>query len=74
LHYTYGKLLEDSRVKLAGAEKQYRTSGAEEIPRYYKGWLNLGQGCGARRRSMTRRRMAYRQAAGARTRFATRRT
>lgn len=41
LHYTYGKLLEESGES-AGAEKQYRTS-VQKDPRYYKGWLNLGR-------------------------------
>ncbi|MFZ5627539.1 MAG: tetratricopeptide repeat protein [Spirochaetota bacterium] len=41
LHYTYGKLLEESG-ETAGAEKQYRIS-VQKDARYFKGWLNLGR-------------------------------
>jgi tetratricopeptide (TPR) repeat protein len=60
LHYTYGKLLEESGEK-AGAEKQYRTS-TQKDPRYFKGWLNLGR-VSAQAGKFDQAESAYRQAA-----------
>lgn len=60
LHYTYGKLLEESG-ETAGAEKQYRTS-VQKDPRYYKGWLNLGR-VSALGGKFDQAENAYRQAA-----------
>lgn len=59
LHYTYGKLLEDSG-ELAGAEKQYRTS-VQKDARYFKGWLNLGR-ITAQQQKYDQAENAYRQA------------
>lgn len=60
LHYTYGKLLEESG-ETAGAEKQYRTS-VQKDPRYFKGWLNLGR-VSAQSGKFDQAENAYRQAA-----------
>ena len=60
LHYTYGKLLEDSG-EAAGAEKQYRVS-VQKDPKYYKGWLNLGR-VSAKAQRYDQAENAYRQAA-----------
>ncbi|MFO1469794.1 MAG: tetratricopeptide repeat protein [Turneriella sp.] len=60
LHYTYGKLLEESG-ETAGAEKQYRAS-VQKDPRYYKGWLNLGR-VSAKAQRYDQAENAYRQAA-----------
>jgi tetratricopeptide (TPR) repeat protein len=60
LHYTYGKLLEDSG-EAAGAEKQYRAS-VQKDPKYYKGWLNLGR-VSAKAQRYDQAENAYRQAA-----------
>lgn len=60
LHYTYGKLLEDSGES-AGAEKQYRIS-VQKDPKYYKGWLNLGR-INAKAGRFDQAENAYRQAA-----------
>ncbi|AFM14547.1 tetratricopeptide repeat protein [Turneriella parva] len=59
LHYTYGKLLEDSG-ELAGAEKQYRAS-VQKNPGYFKGWLNLGR-VAAKAQKYDQAEMAYRKA------------
>ncbi|MCX7631879.1 MAG: tetratricopeptide repeat protein [Turneriella sp.] len=59
LHYTYGKLLEES-TELAAAEKQYRTSVSKD-PRYYKGWINLGRVAAAQQK-YDQAEQAYRQA------------
>lgn len=59
LHYTYGKLLEESG-ELAGAEKQYRIS-VQKDPRYFKGWLNLGR-VTAQAQKFDQAEQAYRQA------------
>ena len=59
LHYTYGKLLEESGEP-AGAEKQYRAS-VQKDPRYFKGWLNLGR-VSAKSQKYDQAEMAYRKA------------
>jgi len=59
LHYTYGKLLEESG-ELAGAEKQYRAS-VQKNARYFKGWLNLGR-VSAQAQKYDQAEMAYRKA------------
>ncbi len=59
LHYTYGKLLEESG-ELAGAEKQYRAS-VQKDARYFKGWLNLGR-VSAQSQKYDQAEMAYRKA------------
>lgn len=59
LHYTYGKLLEESG-ELAAAEKQYRES-VKKNPRYFNGWLNLGR-VSAREKKYDQAENAYRQA------------
>lgn len=59
LHYTYGKLLEESG-ETAGAEKQYRIS-VQKDARYFKGWLNLGR-VTAQGQKYDQAEHAYRQA------------
>lgn len=59
LHYTYGKLLEESG-EMAGAEKQYRTS-VQKDTHYFKGWLNLGR-VTAHSQRFDQAEHAYRQA------------
>ncbi|MFO1480233.1 MAG: tetratricopeptide repeat protein [Turneriella sp.] len=59
LHYTYGKLLEESG-EMAGAEKQYRVS-VQKDARYFKGWLNLGR-VTAQGQKFDQAEHAYRQA------------
>ncbi len=59
LHYTYGKLLEESG-EIAGAERQYRAS-VQKDARYFKGWLNLGR-VTALARKFDQAEHAYRQA------------
>lgn len=59
LHYTYGKLLEDSG-EAAGAEKQYRAS-VQKNPGYFKGWLNLGR-VAAKAQKYDQAEIAYRKA------------
>jgi tetratricopeptide (TPR) repeat protein len=59
LHYTYGKLLEESG-ELTGAEKQYRIS-VQKDARYFKGWLNLGR-VAAQAQKFDQAEHAYRQA------------